>query len=1357
MFRFVLYLVASILISTPALAAPADNIPPPLQPWTSWVLEKHPDIQCPFLYNSGQRQCLYPSAFRLDATASGATFTYEIELYRAGWVQLPGSDAFWPTNVRSQSKTVQVRRQEQQPQAWLEAGKHQLSGNFQWNTLPRSITVPAATGILQVNIDGEAIVSPEVDREQQLWLSETQQESSTATTDNLETRVFRLLDDNIPLTVTTRLELNVSGREREMLLGPLLLPGFAPQRLDTNLPAKLEDDGSLRIQVKPGRHIVTLVAHQLSATPTLTFTPANESWPNQEVWVFSAHRDLRTVQLQGASPIDPSQTGLPAEWQQLPAYLVTAESNITLEELQRGSMAATANQLSLQKDLWLDFSGEGFTVRDIIRGNFSGTARLDSLAPYQPGSAMLNGEPQVITHLNGVDNSNGGVEIRERNPELIALSRLETTGEFPVSGWQQDFSSVDARLHLSPGWSLIDASGVSNISGSWVSKWSLWDIFLVLIITVTLTRLTSPWIGALALATLLLVYHRVNAPVFIWLNIAATLALLPLVTGQFRKFLQGYNMFSFILLTLICLPFAVNEARQFFYPQLDMPYRNISQPDYAYEPPPVASSAYDEPMAMDESAMKMTRSMATPAPMNEGSNKIPLSQQYDPSQQTQTGPGLPQWQWQVVNLSWSGPVISSDTTRLYLVSPLLNRFGHLLSALLPLLLGGILLQRSMPAAIALASRLKLHRAATALAPLFLGSLLLAQPESVTANTVMIDKELLSELETRLTQAPSCLPDCASIESGTLQLADDQLNLSLTVHAADTIAFPLPSQAGQWRPDRVSVNGQPAALAHDQNQQLLTALTAGTHVISIQISLEKRDEITLQFPLPAHNLRLDIQGWQVAGNRSNTNIATSLQLTRDIAPSDAADREERLTPGRIAPFVQVIRTLNLGLEWTVITHVQRVAPAQGVINLDIPLLAGESPVSGEATADRKMAVRLSADAQTARWESVLKISDQIQLQAPTSVPWTEVWQLQSSPVWHIASEGIPSLQRDGEQLATFWKPWPGESVTIDVQRPSAIEGNHLTINSINLTYKPGQRATNSQLQISIKANQAGQYSFTLPEGARLESLHIDQRAQPLNQTSGTIKIPLRPGEQTLQLNWQSSEGFAIKTSTPLIELGTAGHNQALTIEVPADRWVLLTGGPAIGPAILIWGIIAVILLIAVALGRSRLTPLKTWEWILLALGIATINLYALAFVAVWMILLDRRGKLEHLPTAQNFKWMQFGLFALSVITLGFLLASIPLGLLSNPEMYITGNGSSSWYLQWYQDKTDNLLSQAWVISLPMGYYRLAMLLWSLWLAFALIRWCKWGWQQLGHQALWYVPGSEKTAPEEKAEDKPEPTL
>jgi len=197
--------------------------------------------------------------------------------------------------------------------------------------------------------------------------------------------------------------------------------------------------------------------------------------------------------------------------------------------------------------------------------------------------------------------------------------------------------------------------------------------------------------------------------------------------------------------------------------------------------------------------------------------------------------------------------------------------------------------------------------------------------------------------------------------------------------------------------------------------------------------------------------------------------------------------------------------------------------------------------------------------------------------------------------------------------------------------------------------------------------------------------------------------------------------------------------------------LLAGGPAMGPAVLFWGILAVVIVIALALGRSRLTPLRSWQWILLGIGVATINLYALAIVAVWLLALNQRGKLVQLPSPAGFKWMQTALFGLSLLALGLLLTSIPLGLLSEPQMHITGNGSYAGMLSWYQDRGAHM-AEAWVISLPMWSYRLAMLLWSLWLAFALIDWCKWAWQQLGYQALWYVPGSEPVnTPKTKASE------
>jgi hypothetical protein len=80
-------------------------------------------------------------------------------------------------------------------------------------------------------------------------------------------------------------------------------------------------------------------------------------------------------------------------------------------------------------------------------------------------------------------------------------------------------------------------------------------------------------------------------------------------------------------------------------------------------------------------------------------------------------------------------------------------------------------------------------------------------------------------------------------------------------------------------------------------------------------------------------------------------------------------------------------------------------------------------------------------------------------------------------------------------------------------------------------------------------------------------------------------------------------------------------------------------------------------------------------------------------------------------------------------------SIQQGLLGLPEMQIAGNGSSARLLRWYQDIAGDTLPRAWVISVPLLVYRLAMLAWALWVAQALLRWLRWGWGCFTAGGLW----------------------
>jgi hypothetical protein len=158
-------------------------------------------------------------------------------------------------------------------------------------------------------------------------------------------------------------------------------------------------------------------------------------------------------------------------------------------------------------------------------------------------------------------------------------------------------------------------------------------------------------------------------------------------------------------------------------------------------------------------------------------------------------------------------------------------------------------------------------------------------------------------------------------------------------------------------------------------------------------------------------------------------------------------------------------------------------------------------------------------------------------------------------------------------------------------------------------------------------------------------------------------------------------------------------------------------------------------VAVGLGRIRWTPLRTHHWLLLGVGLTQVPVAAAAVVAGWLLLLgwrERRG--AALPGA----WLdalQVVVVGATLVALATLFRSIQMGLLGLPEMQIAGNGSSASLLRWYQDRAAAEPETAWVLSVPLLVYRLAMLAWALWLAQAVVRWLRWGWQCFTTGEVW----------------------
>ena len=81
------------------------------------------------------------------------------------------------------------------------------------------------------------------------------------------------------------------------------------------------------------------------------------------------------------------------------------------------------------------------------------------------------------------------------------------------------------------------------------------------------------------------------------------------------------------------------------------------------------------------------------------------------------------------------------------------------------------------------------------------------------------------------------------------------------------------------------------------------------------------------------------------------------------------------------------------------------------------------------------------------------------------------------------------------------------------------------------------------------------------------------------------------------------------------------------------------------------------------------------------------------------------------------------------------AAVQQGLLVQPDMQVVGGGSHGNTLQWYVDRVAGPLPRPWVLWLPLWCWRSLMLLWALWLASRLLRWCPWAWERFGVDGLW----------------------
>ncbi len=1331
----------------PVCALPQSFVPKELDGWQSWVLYDTPFLRCPFFANTDgagkeKRVCTMPGRLGLELTQGGGRFTQDWTTYSEGWLLLPGNAENWPVEVTMNGAPAAVVSRDGVPQIFVGSGTYSIGGQFRWTHRPESLAVPEYVGLVSLTVDGQKM--DQVDRaDSAIWLG---RHRDTEVAKEMDVQVYRLLSDDIPLQLDTRIVLRVTGDPREETLSPVLPKGFEPMSLHSPLPARLGTDGTLRLQVRAGNWTLEMGARAPEKLADISVPAASGAWPKQEIWSYRGNDRLRVAVVEGAEAVDASQVNVPQDWREYPGYRVAAGGDLHIVEHSRGSALQETNHLTLRRDLYLDFSHRGFTVVDAIDGQMRADWRLDMRPPFTLAHAALGGEDLLVTR--GVGDLTG-VEIRRPEIKLSSLARVDQfTGSMPATGWNQRFDQVRGTLTLPPGHRLLAALGVDRAPGVWLEQWTLMDIFLMLLASAVAFRLFGPLYAAAALLGIGLI-HQENQFIVWWLLFAlVTLTVFRRTPeGRFRTLSRWLHYAALALLLLQIVPFGVEQIRFALYPQL----ADLGSSGDIYELKAARTRAVS---AASQSAPRAESlpAAAAPAPALEemvvenpyGLGALVSSgpfdyldkQRYAPGALVQAGPGIPTWHYVRYDYGWSGPVDAAQNVRFVVLSPFLVAIWRI--AGVALLIWMFWSMTRSDSGITKIGRRLLSARAT-LVPLMVAALMSGALVNTGRAASTPDDHLLDELKTRLLQPSPCVPNCADTMSARVSIEAATYEIDLSVASLANLAIALPTMGQRTDPGSISVDGNAIAGAYrDGNQKLWVPLKPGVHSVKISGHLSPADAIALVFPQPPRAITVSAQGWDVAGIAGEKLLGNTLQLTRrQTSPRDGS---ASLGSDRFSPYVRVRREFALALDWSVTTHVQRIAPEHGGFTLEIPLLPGESVLTAglDTNKSTRVAASFDTDAGEFRWDSALPQSDHFELQAPKDQPWSEVWAFRVSPMWRVAFEGTPAVLPEAMQPDNWtyeYYPRAGERLKVNVSRPSAVVGNTLAIDFVTEVIDVGNRSRDATLTFSYRSTQGKQHLVTLPAGARLTVVKIDGKTVPLRAENGQVPLALVPGAHTVQIDWQSDDAMGMLVRAPTVDLKAVSSNVTTTLEL-GQRWILFAAGRGVGPAILYWGELAVFVVLALMLGRSPLTPLRSHEWLLLGLGLSTFSWFVLLLAVVWMSAIRwREGLNVQMFGRRNFKLLQAALIGLTAAAVVGVVLAIPYGLLASPDMRINGIGQSSQSVSWFTDQSANQLPGAWVFSVSLWWYKAAMLAWALWLAFALTRWLPLAWRALNAGSFW----------------------
>jgi hypothetical protein len=608
---------------------------------------------------------------------------------------------------------------------------------------------------------------------------------------------------------------------------------------------------------------------------------------------------------------------------------------------------------------------------------------------------------------------------------------------------------------------------------------------------------------------------------------------------------------------------------------------------------------------------------------------------------------------------------------------------------------------------------------------------------------------LEKLQNDYIESKKCNENCGIYTGLKLKSADltsKTLVFEIPVAASQLTTVALPFAVDNFSWVNFSIDGKKTQSIMAVSNSIVVAIPKGSHIIEVVAKLKSEQFRVALGGNPKYfenntSIKADIT--QSGGmffleieNKKNTQLEVKsidekeLEISKDIFDK---------------PLYTIQREIFLSDKWKVRTTVSNfIAGNNKVTNISVPLLKDEKPLNSDLEiVDGKVNLSLSGNQVT--WESNLAPIDKMVLQN-TDTKNLETWIIYNENSWLYNYEGLnPISANSNEKYKSIntWVMWPEEKVNLSFNLPKVAEGQASNVTNFKLTTNwendPVEHLANFTINTSVGGRYVVKFEDKETEAIKLK---IGGNIVETKIKDGILALDLLAGENNISLEFKSGK-TSIMYKVPVLKFESPVTNAEFKLNA-SKRWVMFTGGGDIRPAVLVWGILIAFAIFAWFLNRHTKTPLKFVSWLLLLFGLSQTFWMTSFFIIVWIVAFSlkegyiKKLKDENALTFSKFNQVQTGLGILALVGLITLISVVAKGLMSNPEVFTIGFGTFGAHLSWYTQSWNGVDNNPWILSLPMSAYRVFMLGWGIWLAFSLMTWLKWMWQEYSRDGYWKKP-------------------